>query len=143
MASIPISYKHTFGIVTSPKMKQWSNPISFIESYCKWNTYNKDLKICSGWITGSSNKCPRTSVTRFHELLPLWQYAIVFGNFLRVNFIFGQIALNLLWLNCEDDKQIFIVENGQILRNNQAIWSHCSEPKMRAYLPRNVYEKEW
>ena len=47
------------------------------------------------------------------------------ANFLRVYLTFG-IVLNLLWPNGYGKKQIFIVENGQMLKNNRAIWSHCA-----------------
>ena len=45
-----------------------------------------------------------------------------FGNFLRVNLIFGFLVFNLLWQNFEVIKKIIYVENGQILKNNLVIW---------------------
>ena len=32
--------------------------------------------------------------------------------------------MNLLWLNMEDNEQLYIVENRKILKNNLAILSH-------------------
>ena len=43
--------------------------------------------------------------------------------------IFG-IILNLLWLKFYDNRHTFIVENGQNLKNNLAIWSHCVSAKL-------------
>ena len=62
------------------------------------------------------------SVTRFGEILQ------VFGIFLRVYLLLGKM-LSLLWQFCDIIGLIFIVENGQILKNNQTIWSHCFEVK--------------
>ena len=47
----------------------------------------------------------------------------VFGKFLTVHFLFGKI-LSLLWQICVIIGLVFILENGQILKNNKAIWSH-------------------
>ena len=47
-----------------------------------------------------------------------------FGNFLAVHFLFGQIVI-LLWQICYITGLIFIVANGQILKHNLSIWSHC------------------
>ena len=63
------------------------------------------------------------SVTRFGEISPLLaKCQKSLANF-RVNLIFG-IVLNLLWINFRGTKQIFIAENGKILKNNLDIWSH-------------------
>ena len=47
----------------------------------------------------------------------------VFGKFLIVHFLFGKI-LSWLWRICDIIGLIFIVANGQILKNNPTIWSH-------------------
>ena len=68
------------------------------------------------------------SVTRFGEILPLWQKFVFFGNFLTVYFVFGKILM-WLWQICDIIGLICIVANDQILKNNLTIWSHCSQPK--------------
>ena len=68
---------------------------------------------------------PVTSVTRFGEISPLWkQFTSRLGIFWRfisylakIRAYFGNF-LTLLGL-------IFIIANGQILKNNLTIWSHC------------------
>ena len=37
--------------------------------------------------------------------------------------------MNLLWLNMEDNEQLYIVENRKILKNNLAILSHWFAPE--------------
>ena len=53
----------------------------------------------------------------------------VYGNIFKVNFIFVQV-LNPFWNNFYALGQVFIVVNGQILKNNLAIWSHWSSLKL-------------
>ena len=48
----------------------------------------------------------------------------VSGKFLMVYFLFGKM-LSLLWQICYIIGLIFIVANGQILKNILTIWSHC------------------
>ena len=48
----------------------------------------------------------------------------IFGSILKVYLLFGKVV-NPLWDNMYSLGQIFIVVNGQILKNNLAIWSHC------------------
>ena len=50
----------------------------------------------------------------------------VFGKFWVVYFLFGKM-LNLLWRIFYIFGLIFIVENGQILKNYLTIWSHCTQ----------------
>ena len=61
------------------------------------------------------------SVTRFGKILPLWQ------KFSSIWQIFN--GLFLIWQNAEPTLaifgQFFIVSNGQILKNNLTIGSHC------------------
>ena len=45
----------------------------------------------------------------------------VFGNFLNVHFLFGKM-LRPLWQICDIIGQVFIVANGQILKNKHTIW---------------------
>ena len=63
-------------------------------------------------------------------LLPVGPYlAKVYkslANFGMVNFLFGTM-LSLLWQICDIIGLIFIVTNGQILKNNLTIWSHWSK----------------
>ena len=47
-----------------------------------------------------------------------------FGHFLSNYLVFGKIV-NLLWQIFYSFGQFFIVQYGQILKNNIAIWSHC------------------
>ena len=56
-----------------------------------------------------------SSVTRFGEMSQLWQ------NFIRLWHV-----LSLLWQIWYIIGLILIVANGQILKNNLTIWSHCS-----------------
>ena len=48
----------------------------------------------------------------------------VFGKFSTVYFLFGRM-MDLLWQIWNIVWLIFIVANGQISKNNLAIWSHC------------------
>ena len=65
----------------------------------------------------------------------LWHY-------LRVSLIVG-IVMNLLWLNMEDNEQLYIVENRKILKNNLAILSHWfapeTDPTKRKKWSRNLH----
>ena len=49
----------------------------------------------------------------------------IFGNFLTVHFLFGKM-LSLLWQISDTIRLVFFSANGQILKNNLAIWSHWS-----------------
>ena len=66
----------------------------------------------------------RRSVTRFCEISPFWPNLQSLGQFFRIYLLLGKILdrfrqmLNALG-------QVFIDVNGQILKNNLAIWSHC------------------
>ena len=51
----------------------------------------------------------------------------VFGKFLIVYFLFVKM-LSLLWQTCYIIGLIFIVANGQILKNNLTHLSHCAQP---------------
>ena len=63
------------------------------------------------------------SVTRFGEFSPLRKIFKVLHNFLRVYLLLGKI-LDWLWqISCAIG-QVFIDINGQMLKNNLAIWSH-------------------
>ena len=70
---------------------------------------NSKLRLC----TYSS------SVARFGKSLQ------VFGKFLTVYLLIGKM-LSLLYQICDIIGLIFFVANGQILKNNLTIWSHCA-----------------
>ena len=50
------------------------------------------------------------------------------NQFFTVYFWFGKM-LSLIWQICDIIGLIFIVANGQILKNNLTIWSHCRAPR--------------
>ena len=52
------------------------------------------------------------------------------NQFFTVYFWFGKM-LSLIWQICDIIGLIFIVANGQILKNNLTIWSHCWRSKSR------------
>ena len=54
----------------------------------------------------------------------------VFGKFLTVYFLIG-IILSPPGQTCDIIWLIFIVANGQILKKNRTIWSHCPHPMKR------------
>ena len=64
------------------------------------------------------------SVIRFDKLLPLWQNIQSLGQFFRGYVLLCKI-LDLLWQILCAIGQIFFYQNGQMLKNNLAIWSHC------------------
>ena len=53
----------------------------------------------------------------------------VFGKFLMVYLWFGKM-LSLLWQISDIIGLIFFVVNGQVLKNNVTIWSHCKKPSL-------------
>ena len=55
------------------------------------------------------------SVTRFGEILPLWPIFKIFGNIFKVYLVVGKV-FSSLWYNLYAFGQIFIAENGQILK---------------------------
>ena len=62
-------------------------------------------------------------VTRFSEISRLMQKIIQeFGKFLTVYFLFGKM-LSLIWQFWYIIGLIFIIANGQLLKNNLTIWS--------------------
>ena len=64
-----------------------------------------------------------SSVTRFGEISPLWQtFTSIWQNFDSF-FLIWQNAESTLAI-CDIFGLIFIVANGQILKNKLAIWSH-------------------
>ena len=75
-------------------------------------------RLCCCW--GSSSVWPDVAKFRhFGKSLP------VFGKFLTVYILSGKI-LSWLWQICAIIELIFIFANGQILKINLTIWSHCS-----------------
>ena len=84
-------------------------------------------------VVGGSTQCNNIQqhllrlqriVTRFGKILPLWQKFKSLWQFLTAYFLFGKV-LNLLWQICEIVGLIFIFANGQMLKNNLTLWSHC------------------
>ena len=67
---------------------------------------NKSLKI------SISKKLAHDSVTRFGEILPLWQKFRNLGNILKVHLVLGKVV-NQLWHYLYAYVQIFITVNGQ------------------------------
>ena len=65
----------------------------------------------------------RSSVTRFGEILPLWQKFTSIWQIFDSLFLFGKM-LSTLWQMCDIIGLIFIGANGHILKNNLTIWSH-------------------
>ena len=68
----------------------------------------------------------RTSVTRFGEISPFWQFLKVLGYYVRAYLVLGK-NLKLLWSTFYGIGQIFFVGSGLKLTNNLAIWSHWAE----------------
>ena len=54
-------------------------------------------------------------MTRFGEISPLWQFLRFVQYLAKIRVYLGEILVKVA---------IFIVENGQKLKNNRAIWSH-------------------
>ena len=78
------------------------------------------------------NKRASDSVTRFGEILPLWQKFTSLWQFFDSLFLFWQM-LSLLWQICDINGLICIVANSQILKNNLTILSHW--PQMTIKIP--------
>ena len=78
------------------------------------------------WIIVSDTIFSGISVTRFCEISPLMQKFTSLWQILTVYFVFYKI-LRLLWHICDIIRLIFNAANGQTLKNDLAIWSHCPE----------------
>ena len=89
---------------------------------------NVSIKRCSSFGNPSSVWPDLAKFLHFGKILQ------VFGNILKVYFLFGEI-LNLLWQICCITGQIFIVTNGQILKYNLTIWSHCQSSSGGEFQP--------
>ena len=63
-------------------------------------------------------------MTRFGEISPLWQKFISVWQIFDIYYLFSKL-LSLLWQICYIIGLIFIAANGQILKSNLTIWSHC------------------
>ena len=65
------------------------------------------------------------SVTRFGEIMPIWQNFTSLWQFFNSLFLIlkndGRTLANLEHINW----LIFFVANGQLLKNNLTIWLHC------------------
>ena len=64
-------------------------------------------------------------MTRFGDISQFWPNLKSLGQFLRVYLLLGK-NLDQLWQILYAIGQVFIDVNGQILKNNLAIWSHWS-----------------
>ena len=90
-----------------------------------------------------------TSVTRFGEISPLWQNFTILWQISDSLFCIWQSLLSLLWKIWYIIGLILIVANGQILKNNLTIWSHCScaddaaEADEANAVPNNFWTKFW
>ena len=101
--------------------------------YCRW--CNLSLSLCE--MISIKNVIRKEKFAKKVALLcaqsPVWpdlpkcchffKNLHIFGNIFTVYFIFVKV-LNPLWHNFYAFGQFFIVVNGQILKNNLAIWSH-------------------
>ena len=125
---------------------RWKTPTT---SSSRWaNAASSEERKCSGWVTwavlsgcGSVGRAvafdtrgPRFDSSHRQNLYcAVWpdlakfrhfgKRLQVFGKFLTVYFLFGKM-LCLLWQICDIIMLIFIVANGQILKNNLTICSH-------------------
>ena len=70
-------------------------------------------------------------LAKFHHF---GQYIKIFGNKFKLYLVLGNVS-NSLWHNLGAIGQIFIDENGQILKNNSVIWSHCSYDTNKTIFP--------
>ena len=65
-----------------------------------------------------------SSVSRFGEISPLWpKVSNLWQIFEGISKVWQNVELTLVKNNVQG--QIFFVANGQISKNNPAIWSHC------------------
>ena len=74
------------------------------------------------WTASRSLNCNNKNGSRS---VSVWQNFQSLGQFLRVYLLFGKI-LNRHWQFSYAIGQLFIGINGQMLKNNLAIWSHWS-----------------
>ena len=79
-------------------------------------------------------------MTSFGKISPIWQNLTSLWQFFNSLFLFFKM-MGLLWQIWNILWIIFIVANGQILKNNLTIWSHCflSEPQSFALLQHSHY----
>ena len=84
------------------------------------------------------------SVTRFGKISPFWQNLKSLWHFLTVYLIFG-IILNKLWQILYAFGQICLDVKVQKLKNNLAIWSHCTLYYFDTnnYFHYSVFEDRW
>ena len=77
--------------------------------------------ICKISQVGLIHQHLRSDLAKFHHFGKIFK---VLGNFSTVHLLFGKI-LNLLWQILYTFGQFFFAVNGQMLKNNPAILSHC------------------
>ena len=105
-----------------------STLISKLKSYSWARSLTSTPRENAPWTI--SNVQRGFSVTRFGKISPFWQNPQSLGQFLRVFLLFGKFwtdfgkkfyAIEQIWYIIGP---IFIVTNGQMLKNNLAVWSH-------------------
>ena len=105
---------------------EWSELLEIVdphESFCLWRLPSRKV----GWLL--------SSMTRFGEICHNFKWATLAkldkssAKFWQFFYLFGKM-FSLLWQIWYIIGPIFIVANGQILKNNQNIWSHCSLDKL-------------
>ena len=101
--------------------------LSNLPSLRKWENVNQSINQLDR--QKALMKCIRWGK---HPVWPDWakfchfgKSLLVLGRFLTVYFLLGKM-LSILLQICDIIVLIFITANGQILKNNLSIWSHCS-----------------
>ena len=98
----------------------WQNPLPTREIESTYFSFFEQTKLFFSEFTRQTldEYCLRISVwpdlAKFHH----------FGNRLKVYLVLGKV-FSSLWHNLYAIGQIFIAENGQILKTQFVIWSHC------------------
>ena len=83
-------------------------------------------------------------MTIFGEIPPLWQNLQSYGQFSRDYLVFNQNMAKystFFWQILYTFGQIFIDVNGQMLKNNLAIWPHCIEDLMARALSPQIHSR--
>ena len=98
------------------------------------------------WLRRSAPLLLEISVTRFGKVSPLYRNIKKFGHFERVELVFGKVwpILYAIGPILYAIGPIRTVENGNILKNNLAIWSHSLEMIWVKFIWKlNLAEREW
>ena len=85
----------------------------------------------SPWRLFCARLCPIKSFSKSGgpDLAKFCHFGKVFGKLLTDYFLIGKMR-RLLWQICDIIGLILIAANGQILKSNLTIWSHCSKSRM-------------